>query len=133
LANLQRWPALSATRIALWKRYVAALESVPGLEPAWQRAPDPLVRTLLCLRIRRPGLRAAIEIACAAAGIETRRWYLPALNRHDAFRDLPTAGPLAETDLLCEELLGFPFHGAIDDSDLRRIVDAVAEAIGPLA
>jgi dTDP-4-amino-4,6-dideoxygalactose transaminase len=132
LANLERWPALSATRIALWKRYVGVLESMPGLEPVWQRAPEPLVRTLLCFRVRRPGLRAAIEVACAAAGIETRRWYLPALNLHDAFRELPTAGPLTESDRLCEELLGLPFHSAIDETHLRRVVDALTGAIGPV-
>jgi dTDP-4-amino-4,6-dideoxygalactose transaminase len=76
-------------------------------------------------------LREAIEVACAAAGIETRRWYLPTLNRHQAFAELPRAGPLCESDRLCEELVGLPFHAYLAPAQIDAIVGAVSRAVGP--
>ncbi len=131
LANLARWPDLSAARIELFGRYSARLDSLPGLTPAWQQVPTGIVRTLLCFRVRPGGLREAIEVACAAAGIETRRWYLPTLNRHHAFAELPRAGPLHESDRLCEELVGLPFHAHLAPTHIDAIVGAVSRAVGP--
>jgi dTDP-4-amino-4,6-dideoxygalactose transaminase len=131
LANLAKWPSLSAARIELFGRYSARLDALTGLAPAWQKVPAGIVRTLLCFRVRTGGLREAIEVACAAAGIETRRWYLPTLNRHDAFAELPRAGTLHESDQLCEELVGLPFHAHLAPPHIDAIVRAVSSAVGP--
>ena len=133
LANLARWPALAATRIELFERYATRLTALPGLAPTWQQVPAGIVRTLLCFRVRRGGLREAIEVACAAAGIETRRWYLPTLNRHHAFTQLPRAGPLHESERLSEELIGLPFHAQLAGANIDAIVEAVCRAVGPAA
>lgn len=131
LANLAKWPALAATRIELHARYAARLGEVAGLNPRWQRVPAETVRTLMCFRVRSGGLREAIEVACAAAGIETRRWYLPPLNRHFAFSHLPIAGTLHESNRLFNELVGLPFHVRLTPADIDAIVKAVGHAAGP--
>lgn len=133
LANLTHWPDHSARRIALYERYQTALGAIAALRPSWQRTPGPITRTLLCFRVPDPGMREAIEVACAQAHIDTRRWYLPALNRHDGFTELPVCGPLPVTDALSSELVGLPFHTALPDEDLRRIVEAVKRAVGPVS
>ena len=89
-------------------------------------------RTLLCFRVPVAGMREAIELACAQARIDTRRWYLPALNRHDGFTELPVCGPLPVADALSNELVGLPFHTWLPTADLRRIVDTVTRAVGPV-
>lgn len=132
LANLARWPAHSAQRIALYERYQGALGAVAALRPAWQRTPAAITRTLLCFRVPVAGMREAIELACAQARIDTRRWYLPALNRHDGFTELPVCGPLPVADALSNELVGLPFHTRLPTADLRRIVDTVTRAVGPV-
>ncbi len=131
LANLAKWPALAATRVELHARYAARLGEVAGLNPRWQRVPAGTVRTLMCFRVRSGGLREAIEVACAAAGIETRRWYLPPLNRHFAFATLPVSGSVPEADRLFDELVGLPFHSGLSAANLDAIIRAVSRAVGP--
>ena len=131
LANLVKWPGLAQARIALFDRVRTLLDHMPGLDPLWQNTPPDITRTLLCFRVRPGGLREAIEVASAAAGIETRRWYLPTLNRHHAFAELPRAGPLHEADRLCEELVGLPFHAHLAPTHIDAIVGAVSRAVGP--
>jgi dTDP-4-amino-4,6-dideoxygalactose transaminase len=131
LANLDHWDELSRRRIALFERYRAVLESVPGFRPKWQRAPADLTRTLLCFRAAAAGLREAIEVSCREASIETRRWYLPLIHRHDGFTELPTAGPMPVAEALAGELIGLPFHNRLDDASLDAIRAAVARAAGP--
>ena len=131
LANLAKWPALAASRVELHARYAGRLGEIAGLEPRWQRVPAQTVRTLMCFRVRSAGLREAIEVACAASGIETRRWYLPPLNRHFAFAALPVAGSLQEANRLFDGLVGLPFHSRLTATDIDAIVAAIGSAVGP--
>lgn len=131
LANLEHWDALSARRIALFGRYRALLEAIPGFAPLWQRCPADITRTLLCFRVTAVGLREAIEVACREAGVETRRWYLPLIHRHDGFTELPDAGPMPVAEMLSGQLIGLPFHNQLDQPALERICGAVARAAGP--
>lgn len=133
LCNLAQWPARARSRVALFERYTALLEGIAGLDPVWQSAPDGITRTLLCFRVAATGLREAIEVACASANIETRRWYLPTLNRHDGFTGLPVAGAPKMADLLGRELVGLPFHNHLSAAQLQATIDAVRRAVGPQA
>jgi dTDP-4-amino-4,6-dideoxygalactose transaminase len=131
LANLARWPALSTFRVALFARYRALLDAVPGLNPVWQRTPAGITRTLLCFRARETGLREAIEVACALAMIDTRRWYLPLIHQHDGFTELPLSGELRVADELAGDLTGLPFHSHLGERELGAIAKAVGQAAGP--
>jgi len=131
LANLERWEALARWRVELFMRYRAMLDRIPGLMPVWQQAPDNITRTLLCFRACETGLREAIEVACAAAAIDTRRWYLPLIHQHDGFTELPMAGDLPVAHALAGDLTGLPFHSHLADTDLTAIADAVERAAGP--
>lgn len=131
LANLPKWPASADARAALYARYRAILEGIGGLEPTWQKTPPRLTRTLLCFRVRTSGIREAIEVACRAVNIETRRWYLPLINHHDGLTELPVAGPLTAASVIATDLVGLPFHNRLDGSALAAIRDAVERAAGP--
>lgn len=132
LANLAKWNELSAARVVLFERYAAMLDAVPGLHPVWQRTPGRITRTLLCFRTCQTGLREAIEVACAASGIDTRRWYLPLIHQHDGFTELPLAGDLPVADAVAKDLTGLPFHSHLGDPQLAAITAAVSQAAGPL-
>ncbi len=131
LANLPKWPASADARAALYARYRAMLEGIGGLEPTWQRTPPHLIRTLLCFRVRTSGIREAIETACRAVNIETRRWYLPLINHHDGLTELPVAVPLTAASAISTDLVGLPFHNRLDGTALATIRDAVERATGP--
>ena len=131
LANLVRWPGLAQARIALFDRVRTLLDDMPGLDPLWQHTPADITRTLLCFRVQGVGKREAIEVACRAAQIETRRWYLPLINHHNGFVELPSAGPLTSAGLLSDELVGLPFHLHLGEEPLAVICEAVSHAVGP--
>lgn len=131
LANLAKWPALAEARRALFRRYADRISRISGLDARWQATPDDITRTLLCFRATTKGMREAIEVACNAGNIETRRWYLPLIQQHDGFAELPSTGRIAFASTLANELVGLPFHNHLGEDDLDRIINAIACAAGP--
>ena len=131
LANLERWPALAQARIALFERYSAEIGRIAGLNTRWQATPPGLTRTLLCFRVASSGMREAIELACRTANIETRRWYLPLIQQHDGFTELPRAGHIPCAFEVAQDLVGLPFHNHFNEGAITRICSAVAGAVGP--
>jgi len=125
LAQLGRWTHLLACRRTVFERYRIALAELPGvrLQSGSPEAPP----ATLCVRL--PIDAAVVATALGAAGIETRRWYLPPLYEHPAFRDLRRCGPdgrLPITESLATTLLGLPFHTRLADDDVSRVVAALA-------
>jgi dTDP-4-amino-4,6-dideoxygalactose transaminase len=81
--------------------------------------------------VQLPANAAAVAAGLARAEIETRRWYLPPLNLHPAFRELPCLGPdggacLPVTEGLATSLLGLPFHSRLTSDDVSAVVQALA-------
>ncbi len=129
LAQLERWPGVRARRAVLWRSYRRRLLDLPELTlQAGLKESPPAV-----LGVRLPDPLAAAE-ALAARGIETRRWYLPALHEHPALGGLAVAGVGATADLpvtraLARTLLGLPFHGHLSEPEVDRVVTALGEAM----
>jgi dTDP-4-amino-4,6-dideoxygalactose transaminase len=124
---LARWPRLLQLRRAVfddYRRALAALSDV-SLQAGLESPPS-----TLCVRL--PADAAAVAEGLAADAIETRRWYLPPLNRHPAFRHLPMAGlgELPVTQSLAERLLGLPFHTRLSSDDVARVVRSLSNLLG---
>lgn len=126
LAQLERWDEIRARRRALYDGYRASLGgsdvSFRWVEPP---APAPAV-----LAVRCPGGATPVERALAEDGIETRRWYCPALHAQPAYEGLRKVGPQGDPALpvstrLGEEILGLPFHTYLDDRDVQLVGDRV--------
>lgn len=133
LAQWARWPALQAGRAGQWRRYLywAGLSDLPGLVLqggfASSALPSPLVLRLPCAA---DGVAAAL----AAQGIETRRWYCPALHTHAAFAHCAVVGPegaavLPVTEHLATHTLGVPWHNFLKDDDMALVVHALKVAL----
>ena len=125
LAQLGRWPQLLARRRAVFEHYRVALAELPGV--TFQSGPPATPPATLCVRL--PADAAAVAAALGAAAIETRRWYLPPLYEHPAFRDLHRCGPdgrLPVTESLATTLLGLPFHTRLAEDDVARVGVALA-------
>jgi len=125
LVQLERWPRLLQRRREVFDDYRSRLAALPqvGLQPL--QAPP----ATLCVQL--PADAAAVAAGLARSEIETRRWYLPPLNRHPAFRELRCIGPAGSTRLpvteqLATSLLGLPFHSRLTSGDVATVVDALA-------
>jgi dTDP-4-amino-4,6-dideoxygalactose transaminase len=85
----------------------------------------------LCLRL--PANAVSVAAGLAPEGIETRRWYLPPLHEHPAFRHLRALGPteaeLPATQALADNLLGLPFHTRLSADDVTQVVRALSVVI----
>ena len=81
--------------------------------------PEPLVSEVRAAR------RA--EAALGAAGIATRRWYLPTIDKHPAFRGIPhMAAPIAD-DIAAR--LGCPFYIGLDAAARHEVAAALARSV----
>lgn len=133
LAQLERWPRLLDRRRRVFGAYRDALAALPSVQCQPTVAVPPAT---LCVRL--PVAATPVAAALKEAGIETRRWYLPPLTAHPAFKGAVCAGPggsgeLPVTDALADTLLGLPFHTRLDEADVRQVVAALACQLEPSA
>ncbi|KAB2841951.1 MAG: DegT/DnrJ/EryC1/StrS aminotransferase [Burkholderiales bacterium] len=127
LVQLDRWPKLQTRRQELWQTYREALAELPGVQV------QKLAHAPAMLLVRHAAGATAVQGVCAAAGIETRRWYLPPLHRHPAFSTVEVRGPegdgrLPVTEALETEALGLPFHTRLRPEDIEAIAAALRTA-----
>ena len=116
-----------ARRRRLYDRYVAKIAAVKGLTLSWQAAPRETIRSVCCFLLPTRELRDHFERQLGRARISTRRWYLPTVNRHPAFRHLQHF-PTPVADNVSRRLLGIPFYLSLEDTTSRRIMSALGEA-----
>lgn len=128
LAMLDGWEKRRLRRLELHSRYIARLvASCPGV--IHQERSKQAVYSILPV-LMPPGHSArAVQAQLAAAGIESRRWYLPSLDEHPAFRGFPVADDLAVTRVLQERLLALPFHPSLDDQDMAFVCEQLGLAL----
>jgi dTDP-4-amino-4,6-dideoxygalactose transaminase len=132
LASLQVWEAHAGQRCELQAELISALNNVSGHRLSWQAqgSGGPLAApSLLCVRLQSGAARAALEAACQADRITTRRWYQPLLQQMPVLEsqclrlEIRHAGPLAET------LLGLPFFLGMTRDQRQRLCDVVAKSL----
>jgi dTDP-4-amino-4,6-dideoxygalactose transaminase len=122
LAQLDRADAVMERRTRVWDGYREALAArCPGMETQGVSSAAPPAN----LVVRVPGDAAACVEHLARNGIETRRWYCPAVHAQPAFRELARTGELQVTDDLIARLVGLPFHTLLTEQDALRVVDAL--------
>jgi len=131
LAQLDRWPQLLERRWRAFGDYRRGLLAIP--EVAMQ-SPEKGPPATMSGRLPQPA--APVVAALAQSGIEARRWYLPPLTEHPAFRGARRIGPngsehLPVTDDLANTLLGLPFHTRLSNDDVRQVTDALAAVLAP--
>lgn len=130
LAQLDRWPELLNRRVSRWFKYRSALGKLPGVrvQAGFDQHPPAVVSVTL------PVEAAAVAASLAAAGIATRRWYLPPLHHHPAFAAIDRVGPhggtsLPVTEQLARHNLGLPFHTRLSDEDMETISGALGTCL----
>ena len=128
LAALARWPQRAALRRTLADQYRQRLGALcAGIE--FQQLPREGAYAALCVLLPVSSDPALAASRLADAGIETRRWYYPPLNRHPAFADAGVAGNLDATTSISKRLLGLPFHLDMDSADIGRVAETLARIL----
>ncbi|MGA6182672.1 DegT/DnrJ/EryC1/StrS family aminotransferase [Stenotrophomonas sp. NPDC077421] len=128
LASFDMWEQVKQDRRALYADYMARLRSAcPAL--IFQEKPEDGVYPLMAVLL--PEGRDAITIgaAVAANGVETRRWYTPALHQQPALRDCPVAGAPEVATRLAGRIIGLPFFLGISDQQIDTVCTALAREL----
>ncbi|MGU3629441.1 DegT/DnrJ/EryC1/StrS family aminotransferase [Comamonas sp. C24C] len=134
LASLQVWEehALERRRLhASLVREIIQMGREAGLGVSFQVPCDvggPLMApTLLCAHLPDESARMALEHACQAQRIMTRRWYQPLLQDMPALRPHCEILPTPQSEGLSRTLLGLPFFLDMTGDQQQRVFAAVAQ------
>jgi UDP-2-acetamido-2-deoxy-ribo-hexuluronate aminotransferase len=125
LAKLEVFDETLATRRRIAARYQQALEGVV----ATPHTPDQFSSAWALYTIRLP-TRDAVRQRLAQSGIETGLYYRVPLHRHPAFADCLTGEEvLPISERLANEVLSLPFHPALADADVDRVIETVLREV----
>lgn len=126
LASLDVWAETAARRRALYRSYTDSVRAIDGLVTDWQEAPVECVRSVCCLLLESGDRRDRAERVLANAGVGTRRWYLPLIDRHPAMGHIAHE-PTPIADDISERLLGIPFHLHLDDRAIATVISTLSK------
>jgi dTDP-4-amino-4,6-dideoxygalactose transaminase len=128
LASFDMWEQVKRDRRTLYAAYMARLRSAcPSL--IFQEKPEDGVYPLMAVLL--PEDRDAVTIGTAVAthGVETRRWYTPALHQQPALRDCLVAGTPEVATRLAGRIIGLPFFLGINDTQIGTVCTALAHEL----
>lgn len=126
---LESFPYWAERRRDLVKRYLAALEDVPGI--GLQEIPGGAVSVYKDFAVRiDPGFglpRDTVARALAAEQVATRPYFDPPLHRQDAYRSFVPATPLTGTERLSRSMLTLPLYSHMDQDSVDRVCELLRE------
>jgi dTDP-4-amino-4,6-dideoxygalactose transaminase len=125
LASFDMWEKVKQDRRALYADYMQRLRSAcPGL--VFQEKPEDGVYPLMAVLLPEGREAIAVGAAVAASGVETRRWYTPALHQQPALRGCLLAGEPEVATRLAGRIIGLPFFLGITDAQIDTVCTALA-------
>ncbi|MBH1733816.1 DegT/DnrJ/EryC1/StrS family aminotransferase [Stenotrophomonas maltophilia] len=125
LASFDMWEQVKEDRRELYARYMARLRAAcPSLQ--FQNKPESGVYPLMAVLL--PEGKDAISIGnrLSNAGIDTRRWYTPALHQQPALRDCTMIGEPMNANRLAGRIIGLPFFLGINDAQIDHVCQSLA-------
>ena len=128
LASLDSWPEKKERRQKLHAQYMDKLEGAcPALE--FQDRPGDGIYSIMQVRLPDAVHVDAVVKHMDSLRIETRRWYLPPLSAHPAFRGAIGSGKLPVVTQLAKSLVGLPFHISLSECEIDTICRQMAVAL----
>lgn len=125
--SLEMLPALLRRRRALARYYREQLADVPGLRFQLPAEGDRHAYKDFAILFERPDQRAAAEAALDRAGVETKRYFLPA-HRMTAYAEFAPAR-LPVTDDVYERVLCLPLFHELRPGQVRAVCRLVRRAV----
>lgn len=134
LAQLDRWERVQNKRVKIYREYMKELALLSG-SVRFPRLEPEKANMFMPLYFTSAELREFVENFLKEAGIETRRWYVPALHKHPYFSRsmrISSSGvgmSLPVTEALTEQILCLPFHTFLTKAEISFITNQLEEAI----
>lgn len=99
--------------------------STPGADHAWG---------LYSILVEDEAARARVQEACKTAGVPTAIYYPKSLHRQPAYAGahagaISNAPELPVSEMLCRRIMSLPMHPYLSDSEVSRVIAAVAAAV----
>ena len=130
LAQLERWPLIVKKNRKLAAQYRRHLQQDKNI--VIQGGSGNATVSTLPIRLNPPTHVIAEHLR--EHGIETRRWYSPALDRHPAFAGAECIAQdggreLTITRMLEQHVLGLPYHHYLSKQDIKKICNCLHNAL----
>ena len=132
LVQLRKLPAFLQARRRNAAILSRGLAGIPGLElPRISRGDDhAFCLYTVCVNPRVLGItRDNLQKSLALQGIETSTHYPRPLHKQPLFRHLGTDRDFPVSTMLAKSVLSLPVHPELHDNDLRRVIQAVRNAV----
>ena len=133
LSQLAKLPTFASRRRTLSARYAERLAGMTHVtlaaSPAWSDPVLHLLTVLIDFEAARVSRRAVSE-RLAAKGVGSQVHYIP-VHRQPYYRDRYGALDLPGAEAWYARCLSLPLYPAMADSDVDRVVEALAEALTP--
>jgi dTDP-4-amino-4,6-dideoxygalactose transaminase len=127
LAHLSIWPQQLKARNALLLEYRNQLKSLPPSVLCFQANTGLYATSVLAVRVASASIRNQLERVCEAAGIQTRRWYLPLIQHQRMFQSMHVQAHTPNADLLSQTLIGLPFYPCMSQKEVYCVSEAVCQ------
>jgi dTDP-4-amino-4,6-dideoxygalactose transaminase len=127
LASLDNWDVSSGHALTLLRRYRRVFQDLGIALPLWG-APD-ISSAYVLLQCRNGREARKVSAHLTAHGIDTRFWYGDGLSRHDVFGECTKVDLHRRHALEPRTLLGLPVAPDLRLAQIRRIGQAVADAL----
>ena len=128
LAMLERLQAHAGRRVELHRRYLQSLAAA-GARVTLQQRPAEGMYSILPVLLPAAATAQAVAQALSRDGIETRRWYCPAIHHHPGFAGAAVAGALDIVNALSDRLLALPFHPLLLPEDIEFVCTRLNAAL----
>ncbi len=129
IVQLGRWSEMRKTRQRIYSLYLSTLQAMDS-KLKWQPFPDETLPSVFVVNSHLDGEYVAEKLK--GMGIESRRWYCPPLNRHDAYTKYKTVArngypKLPVVEDVSRGLIGLPYHNFLLDEEIQRVCNALDE------
>jgi dTDP-4-amino-4,6-dideoxygalactose transaminase len=126
-AALDQWPQVCTQRRQAQARYQQMLRQYCPTVHGQPRDAEG-VYPILVVALPAPHQARNLQARLASAGIQTRQWYCPTLDRHPAFRPFaPDALPVSHE--LSQRLLGLPFFMDITPAQMQHVCRTLGQLL----
>jgi dTDP-4-amino-4,6-dideoxygalactose transaminase len=121
-AHFDAWPETSSARMHIYQRYKEMIINACSDGIRFQRDDGLVAPTMMLITFIESEMRELVEKAFFHYNIETRRWYQPLIQNHEALAGVRSPYLVDRAKDLASRLLGLPFYLDISTSKMERIV-----------
>lgn len=128
LASLKQWESIKKRNISNYQEYIEKLLDAK-INFVAQAHGDNRNHTLLPIRLSGFSTQEIDDLIAAMgkAGVQTRRWYYPLLNKYACFKNIAKTEKVPVAELISNELIGLPFYPSLLSKEIDFVISNLKE------